>query len=342
MATWNEWDPLEEVIVGNIYKPVLPGEWDRSVKSINYVGENHIPKFGSYPKRVIEETEEDLEALVSFLRSENVIVHRPENRDHQIMIKTPNWVSTGYYNYCPRDTVFTYGNNIIETPVVLRNRYFESESMRYIFNGKIDEGYKLFSAPKPLMKDECYIDNPSKTQMSLTEIEPMFDAANCLKCGEDIFYLRSNTGNNYGARWLKSMLPETKIHVLDNIYAYIHIDSTISLLRPGLVLLNPERINERNMPKQFEKWDKIISPYAVDIGHHPKICHASKWIGINLLMVRPDLAIVDSSQAKLIRMLERLGIMVKPLTLRHARTLGGGFHCVTLDLKRKSSKENYF
>ena len=34
--------------------------------------------------------------------------------------------------------------------------------------------------------------------------------------------------------------------------------------------------------------------------------------------------------------LEQRGFTVIPLELRHSRTLGGGFHCVTLDLVRSN------
>ena len=63
---------------------------------------------------------------------------------------------------------------------------------------------------------------------------------------------------------------------------------------------------------------------------------------MNILMVNPNLAIVDKKQAKLIRVLEKSKIDVIPLQLRHSRTLGGGFHCVTLDIKRKGGLEDYF
>ena len=52
--------------------------------------------------------------------------------------------------------------------------------------------------------------------------------------------------------------------------------------------------------------------------------------GDNLLMINPSLAAVDGREHALIRELERRGIDVMPLWLRHARPLGGGFNCVTL------------
>ena len=48
-----------------------------------------------------------------------------------------------------------------------------------------------------------------------------------------------------------------------------------------------------------------------------------------------DWVIVDSNQHRLIVDLETAGFTVIPLQMRHSRTLGGGFHCVTLDLIRE-------
>jgi len=56
---------------------------------------------------------------------------------------------------------------------------------------------------------------------------------------------------------------------------------------------------------------------------------------MNMLVVQPGTVIVDRAQTELILLLEttyRLNVI--PLQLRHSRTLGGGFHCVTLDLNR--------
>jgi glycine amidinotransferase len=62
---------------------------------------------------------------------------------------------------------------------------------------------------------------------------------------------------------------------------------------------------------------------------------------MNLLMVSPELAIVDADQPELIAALEAYGITVLPLQLRHSRVLGGGFHCVTLDIVRDGGLEDY-
>ena len=56
---------------------------------------------------------------------------------------------------------------------------------------------------------------------------------------------------------------------------------------------------------------------------------------MNMLVLDPATVIIDAAQTKLITILKSHGIESIPLTLRHSRTLGGGFHCVTLDTRRK-------
>jgi N-dimethylarginine dimethylaminohydrolase len=43
----------------------------------------------------------------------------------------------------------------------------------------------------------------------------------------------------------------------------------------------------------------------------------------------------------LIRELEKRGVTVAPARLRHTRTLSGGFHCTTLDIRRTGTLEDY-
>ena len=92
----------------------------------------------------------------------------------------------------------------------------------------------------------------------LKEDEILFEAANTVRMGKDLLYLVSSSGNYKGAKWLQSVLGnDYKVHVTDSLYRASHLDSTVLCLRPGLVLLNSKRANPKNLPKIFEKWDKI-------------------------------------------------------------------------------------
>ena len=63
---------------------------------------------------------------------------------------------------------------------------------------------------------------------------------------------------------------------------------------------------------------------------------------MNLFSIDPETVVVDSDQTQLIRLLESKGLNVAPVKLRHSRMLGGGFHCVTLDVRRRGTLEGYF
>ena len=155
-------------------------------------------------------------------------------------------------------------------------------------------------------------------------------------------FLISNTGNEAGAEWLQQHLgSDYRVHAVRDVYCFIHIDSTILPLRPGLVLLCPERVNDDNMPDFFRSWDKLYAPEPVEMACEPDWNPASKWVSTNVFSIRPDLVVVEERQTPLIRLLERHGIDVLPIRLRHMRTMAGGPHCVTLDLVRNGALKDY-
>jgi glycine amidinotransferase/scyllo-inosamine-4-phosphate amidinotransferase 1 len=158
------------------------------------------------------------------------------------------------------------------------------------------------------------------------------DAANVCRLGDSMLFLESDSGNRAAYNWLRDQFPGVTIE-LCNFYSGVHIDSTIVPLREGLVMLNASRVNESNCPGVFADWHKIYVNDVVPQGFH-EYPYASKWIALNMLVVDPNTVIVDRNQTDLIKTLEDWHFTVIPLELRHSRTLGGGFHCVTLDLVR--------
>ncbi len=343
VSVHNEWDTLEEIIVGRATNAQIPSP-DLGLFAIDYKdygSMENIPS-GPYSDRIIEETEEDLDILVQTLQKLGVTVQRPEIADHSVKFRTPDWETDSQYNYCPRDLILTIGTWIIETPMVFRSRFFETLSYKSILIDYLQSGAKWICAPKPRLADDIYnLDDPNS--LTLKDHEPIFDAANILRMGRDLIYLVSDSGNPLGAQWLQTVLgDEYRVHTYDNLYSGVHIDTTIALIRPGLALVNGERVGEQNLPQLFKHWDIIYLENMVDIGFQTNTALCSKWIGLNLLMVNPNLAIVDQNQIPLIKELEKHGVDVIPLPIRHARTLGGGFHCVTLDVRRKGTLEDYF
>ncbi len=341
----NEWDQLEEVIVGNPLRARFPTA-DLSTQLTEYPDRplEKIPQ-GPFPQWIIDETEEDLNAFVEVLEKAGVTVKRPETWPHEAKFSTINWESEGYYNYCPRDIMLVIGDHIIETPNVMRSRSQESFSYRKIMVDYLRSGAKWYSAPKPMLLDSLFdvdMDKPTPRND-----EPAFDAANVLRMGRDLLYLVSGTGNELGGQWLQTILgDEFRVHFLKDVYYGSHIDSTFVALRPGLILCSPGRINADTLPEIFKQWEVIYSPPMENTdsfgADYLSKSIGSKWIDMNLLSINPNLVVVDRDQTALIKLLEKHGLDVIPHKLRHSKMLGGGYHCITLDIRRTGTMQRYF
>jgi N-dimethylarginine dimethylaminohydrolase len=341
----NEWDPLEEVIVGNPLCARYPTS-DPSTRLAEFPDRplEDIPQ-GPFPQRVIEETQEDLDAFIAVLTALGITVRRPETWPHEARFSTIHWESQGYYNYCPRDILLVVGDQIIETPNVIRSRALEGFSYRALMVDYLKSGARWYGAPRPMLLDSLF--DVDLTRPTPRNHEPAFDAANVLRLGQDLIYLVSSTGNELGGQWLQTILGETfTVHFLKDVYFGSHIDSTFAALRPGLVLCNPARVNDENLPAVLKQWDVLYSPPMENTDRYDadylSRSIGSDWIDMNLFSINPGLVVVDRDQTALIRLLEKRGLDVIPLKLRHSKLLGGGFHCVTLDVRRRGTLQRYF
>ncbi|MER5638984.1 inosamine-phosphate amidinotransferase 1 [Kitasatospora sp. NPDC002227] len=346
--SWDEFTTLREVVVGSALGARLPAQSDPSAWLSCFPATARaelagIPT-GRYDARVIEETEEDLAALAETLTGLGVTVHRPEPVDHAAEFATPLWQAEGgFHSYCPRDLTLVVGETVIEVASPMRARYFEVFGLRGLFQRYLEQGARWVCAPRPRLTDELF-EYDAEGLPLLGESEPVFDAANVLRLGRDVFYQVSRSGNELGLRWLEStlgLLGGVRLHPLREVYGYTHIDSTIALLRPGLALLNPDRISPDRVPEPLRGWDILWCPPAEAPATRPAHTLSESWISMNLLMVTPELAVVEAGQLGLVKQLEHAGITVLPHRLRHSRALGGGFHCVTLDIRRDGGPEDY-
>ena len=298
----NEWNSLKRIIVGtatNAHWPVNCPVF-RGQELTTLWKDSPVPS-GAVSKTIIDEANEDLETLSSVLKSLDVVVHRPTDLNFADF--------DGMYNYCPRDRVLIVGKNIINAPMLYPTRKMELNALEQFLDG---------------------------TLINCIDSAVTFDAANICRLGKDVLYLVSESGNRAGAEWLQKILGDQyHIHILDNIYSGVHIDSTISPVREGLVVLNADRINENNIPEPLKTWDKIwISGDDIVPQKFIDYPYASKYIALNFLTVNPNLVICDPAQYYLRSKLENFGVDTIGVDLRHSRTLGGGHHCVTLDLVR--------
>lgn len=301
--SYNEWDKLKQVVVGSALHANWPSNdpvFSKESEKTSWTA-TPVPS-GPVPDWVIRDTERDLEKLCVVLEDFGVDVLRPNEM---------NFVAReGMYNYCPRDRLLIAGEKVVDPAMMYPCRDQEIEALDFIANS-----------------DAVTIGMPRDSGMTL-------DAANICRLGDTWLYLESPSGNKNAAKWLQEQFPEIDIQVV-NFYSGVHIDSTIVPLNDHTVMLNAKRVTPENCPKVFDDWDKIwIDDCAARTFHHYP--YASKWIGMNCLSVDSSTVIVDNLQKKIITLLEKKNFDVIPLELRHSRTLGGGFHCVTLDTWRQN------
>jgi glycine amidinotransferase/scyllo-inosamine-4-phosphate amidinotransferase 1 len=301
ISSYNEWDPLKKIVVGRADHanwPVNDLVYRQEAENSLWT-ESKAPQ-GPVPQWIIDETEEDLSVLCDTLTKLGVEVVRPDWMNFQ--------VHDGLYNYCPRDRFLVYGNTIVDPAMMYPCRDMEYQCYMDI----LPDADHIYHMPR------------GKGMV--------LDAANVLRLNNKMLMLESASGNRAAYEWLCAKFPAVEIE-LCNFYSGVHIDSTVVPLREGLVLLNGSRVNEENCPRVFADWEKIYVDEVVpqDFYQYP---YASKWIALNMLVVDPETVICDRNQHRLANTLEENGFTVIPLELRHSRTLGGGFHCVTLDLER--------
>ena len=355
----NEWDKLEEVIVGAGIPETLPAI-DFTFKmffhdNIQFAHEKVInPQIN---KRHIAEHNEDIEDFANLLSSLGIIVKRPKLPTKIHRIKTPNWDSAVFPALNVRDLTLIVGNEIIETPVSCRWRYHENDYMKHLFSEYFKMGAKWTQAPKPILTDYSFdlshitqanggqIDQLHRTAsyMDLGN-EMMFDAANIIRLGKHLLFNTSSSNMKMGLEWLQRNLGDSykvwECNITDN-----HIDSSILPLKPGLFLVTRDDFWHL-LPPELQKWDKIlIEPKnrSIEDIELSGIKLASNRIELNVFSVSPELIICHPEyEAELNSKLKPYGITAIGSRMRHCEIFSGAHHCTTLDIRRQSKLENYF
>jgi glycine amidinotransferase len=352
--SYNEWDPLEEIIVGRLEGSVIPSS--HPVVTCNIPG---MAAWGQtmtagfrYPQLMVAPAQRELDGFVALLESLGITVTRPDAINHKTRFSTPDWSSRGFCNTCPRDSMLVIGEEIIETPMAWPCRYFETHSYREILKDYFRRGARWTSAPKPQLTEELFDPDfrlPEKggpMRYILTEFEPVFDAADFFRCGRDLFVTRSNVTNASGIEWLRRHLGEGyRIHEIESRCTNpMHIDTTILPLGPGKLLINPEYIDPDRLPDILKKWDILVAPEPNPITDRvlqvTSLC--GKWLSMNILMIDEKRVIVDPHHTNMMRAMEKWGLEPIPCPFLHYAAFGGAFHCATLDVRRRGTLESYF
>ncbi|WP_329200195.1 MULTISPECIES: glycine amidinotransferase [unclassified Streptomyces] len=382
LNSFDEWSPLKEVIVGSARNYVSHERelsfdlffhdnlaMDNSSRSEWYYprlsargAEPRGPGDGRVPikERYVAELNEDLEELAGVLRSLSVNVLRPSDLEAQTNeVRTPAWSASVVPPLNVRDNTLIVGDEIIETPPMIRSRYFETQFLKSAFQDYFRQGARWTVMPRPMMTDASFDLSYVRTSTAGGPTEPitdpqaspydvglemMFDGAQCLRLGRDIVANIATANHALAVDWLERHLEgRFRIHRVHQL-SDSHIDSMVLALRPGTLLVRSKEVAEK-LPEPLRKWDLIVAPTPAG-DNFPRyedddLILTSPFIDLNVLSVGPDTVLVNEACPELIRLLESHKFTVVPVRHRHRRLFGGGFHCFTLDTVREGGAEDY-
>lgn len=353
VSAYNEWDPLEEVIVGRLEGATMPPYHLSVIYDVPKPLARLVRLVGGrrYPRVLTKAAQKELDEFIRILKAEGVAVRQPDAVDFSRRYSTLNWRSTGFCVACPRDGFLVIGDEIIETPMAWRSRYFEGDAYRSLFTEYFRKGAKWTAAPRPRLLDELYNQNYRMPEYGepvcyvITEAEVVFDAADFVRCGRDLFVTRSNVTNLLGIEWLRRHLGDRyTIHEVESRCRNpMHIDSSFMPLAPGKVLVNPDYIDTARLPQILRSWDVLVAPKPDPTpGWRSRVSMSSAWISMNVLMLDQERVVVEASQHSMIKALKDWGFRPIPCAFANYGPFGGSFHCATLDIRRTGTLQSYF
>lgn len=303
--------------------------------------------------QIIQQRNYELDNLAKTLEQLDIKVYRPQKLDKAISIKTPFFTSDCNAANNVRDITFVYNNKIIETPIVVRNRYFENTLLYDVFNKIYDNGKNaqwikspnVFLTTKTIdlddwKKDRDFSNIPKNMQMAI-------DGAQFLRIGKDVIVNVATYNHYLGLNWVKSFFPESHFHIIK--IADNHIDGKLHCLKPGVFLVHPNIVNELKcqLPEKFKNW-KFIIPNELTHTNSSKqytdlqIQLASpEGMDLNVLSIDENTVLVNKRAESVIKVLEQEKFKVIPIELNNCELFGGGIHCSTLDTLREDEYVDY-
>lgn len=314
---------MEEAWLGDVY----PASWY-----------DHLaPEVRDVFREITYRTQEDLATIQSTLESQGVVVRRPvyENIDDYIDFKNDQLVKP---IICPRDYCVTIDNRLFVDPYSLESAWKDTLAL-----------YRS-------QTDCSVVPGISKHN----EV----NGANVVRMGRDIII------DTFHREWhYQNQLPEYRVHTVNNGG---HLDGCFAIMRPGLLLANNyfddydtlfpgwEKITMENPsywdpkgPRPFPNhngkfWNTGLAENRMFNKH--VVDHALDWVGdytetyfeLNCLVINENTVIMLGQSPGLEQALNDRGINVIWVPMRTRSFWDGGMHCLTLDIRRRSTLEDYF
>jgi hypothetical protein len=319
----NSWSSLEECWLGDVY----PVEWYEHLE----------PEVRDVFQQLTDITRQDLNEIQQTLESHGVTVRRPQfttiehHLDKNDMLRKPPIM--------PRDRHVVIGNTIYYTD------FMETMPWNWIVDQYLED-------------QQCTIRHSA---------HPFVNGAGVVRVGRDIVVDTDVFDIEYTNWW-----PEYRVQIEKNGG---HMDGCFAILKPGLILANHYF---DGYERTFPNWEIIYmdnptyktssstgyqQPYPVYNGkfydttvgtnkafNDHVIKHAQDWVGnytetyfeLNCLSIDDKNVVMLGENDHVSEELQRRGVTVHWVPFRTRSFWDGAMHCLTVDIRRQSTVEDFF
>jgi hypothetical protein len=346
---YQHWDQLKVCLVGRAYNPEQFA-WIKNTKT------------RSYFEQLAIETEEDFQDLINKLHFFDVQTLRPNLpldlyakppvavRDHCVMIGNTFYsdIETYDFNY------FFY--NVREENGPWLDSADQLEDARLI---ELHEQYKtkLYNNGYQHILQEIK-DQGNKIK---TFVDPHLTGPMVTRIGRDLYVgtYEENGDYSYLRDKLDKEFPNYRVHVIDTGG---HSDGTFCPVTPGLI------ISHWDMPTyqdSFPDWEVLYLPKPEPTFQGKKWWmpgaetkdvvdtvekYMNGWVGnitetvfdVNMLIINQNNVIMIAHNETVIDKLAEYGVTAHVVPFRHRWFWDGGIHCITNDLHREGTMQDYF
>jgi hypothetical protein len=333
-SVYQHWDPLRVCVVGRSYPP-------------EFYSWITVPHVRSLFEKIAIETEEDYQQVVKKLESFGVEVLRPTinpDRMHYLLPDDSKYIPPPMQ---PRDQC-----------VMIGNRFFES------FN----------NSPDWLCGYEHVVDQIKAQGNSIIKNfdNYSFNGAMVARLGRDLYIgTESYTQDQHNLKKKVDLeFTHTRNHIINTGG---HSDATYCPVAPGLII---SLFDVPNYAESFPGWEIVYLPgqswemvepflqlkrknkgkwWIPGFEHDSDVINTvEQWLGhwtgyveetvfdVNMLIIDPKNVMVLNYNKQVFDALERYGITPHIVPFRHRYFWDGGIHCITSDLHREGTMQDFF
>lgn len=333
-SVYQHWDPLRACIVGRSYPP----EFYSWIK---------VPRVRDLFEKIARETEEDYQGLVKKLQEFGVQVFRPELNDlDQFLLPDDSAFIPPPMN--PRDVC-----------VMIGDRFYE---------------HFQITSPGFVNPHQHIIDHVKQQGNTIRHLDVVtaINGATVSRMGRDLYFGTDRYDQDPAQlrELAQNEFPEFRTHIVNTGG---HVDGTYCPVTPGLILsIEDTPSYEETFPGweivylPGESWNKVrdwsllkrknrgkwwIPGWERDQAVVDTVeTWLRHWVGyveetvfdVNMLIVNPKNVLVLGHNQQVFDALSRYGITAHVVPFRHRWFWDGGLHCITADLDRQGTMQDFF